>query len=69
MKSNKNQMADVVTISRSHWDVPIRVSLNSYLDFSRAIDRGLLDLMAQWSDTAAPNAKHAGKPQGRRRFA
>ncbi len=69
MKSNKNQMADVVTISRSHWDVPIRVSLRSYLDFNRAIDRGLLGLMAQWSHTAAPNAKHAGEPSGRARFA
>jgi hypothetical protein len=44
-------------LTRDHWDVPIRVKLVPYVEFSRWMDRELEKLVAHWADQAAPNAR------------
>jgi hypothetical protein len=44
-------------LTRDHWDVPIRVRLLPYVEFSRRLDGELDKLVARWADQAAPNAR------------
>jgi hypothetical protein len=52
MKSHHQTMTGSLT--RAHWDVPIRVRLLPYVEFSRWLDEQLEKLVAQWQHTAAP---------------
>jgi hypothetical protein len=45
------------SLTRNHWDVPIRVRLLPYVEFSRWMDGELEKLVAQWWDHAAPAVK------------
>jgi hypothetical protein len=43
-------------LTREHWDVPIRVTLRDYIEFSRSIDSQLEGLVLRWQHQAAPAA-------------
>ena len=45
-------------LTREHWDVPIRVRLLPYVDFSRWLDMELDKLVGQWAAYASPSAKN-----------
>jgi len=49
------------SLTREHWDVPIRVGLASYVDFSRSIDQQLEGLVLHWQHKAAPAAIASGR--------
>ena len=44
------------TLTREHWDVPIRVGLVPYVAFSHWLDEELDKLVLRWQDKAAPCA-------------
>jgi len=52
-----------VSIGREHWDVPVRVELRPYLEFSRRMTRQLQKLVDRWH---RPGMKSAS-PLRRRR--
>jgi len=39
-----------VSIGRDHWDVPVRVELRAYLDFTRRINVQLRRLVERWEN-------------------
>ncbi|MBN2477061.1 MAG: hypothetical protein JXB62_20810 [Pirellulales bacterium] len=55
MKSEKANAAQDVMIARHHWDVPVRVGLQPYVQFVHRLDAELEKLVAKWAHTAAPN--------------
>jgi len=66
MKSKQADFTCDVFISRDHWDVPLRVRLQEYLQFGRRLDDQLRQLVGRWSHRAAPGASNS---DGRRRRA
>lgn len=54
MKRQKLDFARAVLIGRQHWDVPVRVRLRPYVQFSRRMEDELEKLVARWAHTAAP---------------
>lgn len=56
MKSDKLQLLRDLPMTPDHWDVPVRLYVNSYAEFCRRMDRALRQLVAQWAHQAAPNA-------------
>jgi len=54
MEKQKQDFARAVMITRDHWDVPVRVRLRSYVQFSDRLDDQLRSLVARWQHTAAP---------------
>ena len=44
------------TLTREHWDVPIRVGLAPYVAFNRWLDGELEKLITRWQGKAAPCA-------------
>jgi hypothetical protein len=63
MNSHPQHAAGTGSLTREHWDVPIRVRLVPYVEFSRWLDAELKRLVWQWSDKAAPSA--SGRSSGR----
>jgi hypothetical protein len=63
MSSNKLSSGEGVTITRDHWDVPLRVRLRAYLRFSRQIDKQLHRLVVHWSHAASPYARGVCAPE------
>jgi hypothetical protein len=59
MNSPQSQSEFTGALTRDHWDVPIRVRLLPYMDFSRWLDGELEKLVSEWADWAAPNARPA----------
>ena len=57
MKSPTSQSEFAGALDREHWDVPIRVRLLPYVDFSRWLDGELDKLVMRWTDRAAPAVK------------
>ncbi len=45
-------------LTREHWDVPIRVRLLPYVEFSRWLDGELDKLVTQWAGYASPSARN-----------
>jgi len=56
MNSEKMDLARQVTIARHHWDVPVRVGLRPYVEFSRRMECELGKLVDKWIHAAAPGA-------------
>jgi hypothetical protein len=56
MKTYPSSVA-VGSLTSDHWDVPIRVRLGPYVEFSRWLDGQLRKLVRQWSGRAAPAAR------------
>ena len=56
MKGHSENSVFSGVLGPEHWDVPIRVRLVPYLEFSRRLDGQLVKLVARWSDKAAPSA-------------
>ena len=56
MKSHSQSVIPSGAFIRDHWNVPIRVRLEPYVDFCRRLDEQLEKLVKQWSDQAAPAA-------------
>jgi hypothetical protein len=61
MNSPTSQSEFAGALGRGHWDVPIRVRLAPYVDFSRWLDGELEKLVTRWADRAAPGAKFQGR--------
>lgn len=55
MKDSKQNLAHAVWIERDYWDVPVRVRLRPYVQFSCWLDGELQKLVARWAHTAAEN--------------
>lgn len=49
------------SLTREHWDVPIRVRLLPYIEFTHWIEEELEKLVDRWSDKAAPCAERSGR--------
>ena len=64
MKSHPQYDVLSGSLARNHWNVPIRVRLAPYVEFSRWLDAELEKLVRQWSDKAAPNASRLRQPAG-----
>jgi hypothetical protein len=62
MKTSQ-QSNDARTLTRRHWDVPIRVRLVPYVEFSHWLDEELERLVDLWWDHAAPCARKR-RPRG-----
>jgi hypothetical protein len=58
----QNQLS-FLSIGRDHWDVPVRVELRAYLEFTRRINIQLRRLTERWESKAAPNAKRISRPR------
>jgi hypothetical protein len=43
------------------WEVPIRVHLEPFVDFSEWLDKQLEQLVVRWQDKAAPSATHRSR--------
>ena len=56
MDNQKTDLDRNLLIARRHWDVPVRVPLRPYLQFSRCIDGQLCELIARWTHVAPPGA-------------
>lgn len=53
--NNLNQNSpSFVSIGRDHWDVPVRVELRPYLDFTRRINRQLRRLTERYEKDSRP---------------
>lgn len=46
-----------VSIGRDHWDVPVKVELRAYLDFTRRINIQLRRLVDRWENKSRPVSK------------
>jgi hypothetical protein len=55
-RTMKLQPQSPESLTRDHWDVPIRVGLASYVEFSKSIDQQLEGLVLGWQHKAAPAA-------------
>ena len=56
MKTPQPQSEFSGSLTRDHWDVPLRVRLLPYVEFSCWLDEELEKLVARWSSLAAPKA-------------
>jgi hypothetical protein len=61
MKTLQKQIHSTGVLARDHWDVPIRVRLVPFVEFSHWMDEALEQLIDQWWDKAAPCAKKKHK--------
>lgn len=50
-----------VGIGRDHWDVPVRVELKAYLEFTRRMNIQLRQLIERWESQAAPAARRPAR--------
>ncbi|MGD0382355.1 MAG: hypothetical protein ABSA77_02460 [Thermoguttaceae bacterium] len=57
MNNLEQNLLSFVSIGRDHWDVPVRVDLRAYLDFTRHINVQLRRLTERWESRAAPSTK------------
>jgi hypothetical protein len=57
MKSTPEQSTSPGSLTRDHWDVPIRVRLLPFVEFSHRLDEELESLVTQWLDKSAPCAR------------
>jgi len=62
MNNLEQNLLSFVSIGRDHWDVPVRVELRAYLDFTRHINVQLRRLTERWESRAAPTAKRFHRP-------
>jgi hypothetical protein len=56
MNTEPQSEPTVGTLTREHWDVPIRVRLAPFMAFSEWLDGELEKLVLRWQDRAAPCA-------------
>ncbi len=49
MSSQKEKLAQVVLMPRGHWDVPLRVDVRRYLQFSESLDEQLQELVGKYA--------------------
>ncbi len=57
MNNLDQNLHSYVSIGRYHWDVPMRVELRAYLEFTRRINIQLRHLIEHWENKSAPAAK------------
>ena len=56
MNAEPQSKVPAQALTRDLWDVPIRVGLVPYVEFSQWLDGELEKLIARWQDKAAPCA-------------
>jgi hypothetical protein len=61
MSPHSPESTPVLAIARHCWDPPIRVKLVAFLEFSRAVDEGLSDLVHRWMRRPAPGSRRVGR--------
>ena len=54
MNNLEQNLLSFVSIGRDHWDVPVRVELRAYLDFTRRINVQLRHLTERWERDFGP---------------
>jgi hypothetical protein len=57
-KIDQNSLG-LANIGRDHWDVPIRVELRAYLDFTRRMNIQLRHLTERWAKKTKSDRKYA----------
>jgi hypothetical protein len=57
MNSPQQESPFSEALTRNHWDVPIRVRLMPYVEFTCWLDEELEKLVERWAEKAAPNAR------------
>ncbi len=57
MNSPQQESLFSEALTREHWDVPIRVRLMPYVEFTCWLDEELEKLVERWEGKAAPNAR------------
>ena len=57
MNSPQQESTFSEALTREHWDVPIRVRLMPYVEFTCWLDEELEKLVERWEGKAAPNAR------------
>jgi hypothetical protein len=57
MNNLEQQLLSYVGIGRDHWDVPVKVELRAYLDFTRRINMQLRQLVNRWEKKTRPASK------------
>ena len=57
MNNLDQNLLSFVSIGRDHWDVPVRVELRAYLDFTRRINVQLRHLTERWERDFGPVPK------------
>jgi len=60
-KLDQNSLS-FMSIGRDHWDVPVRVELRAYLDFTRRMNIQLRRLTERWANKASPASKRFHRP-------
>jgi hypothetical protein len=64
MSNHKLITDEGMLVGRNHWDVPVRVELRAYLNFSRRMDSQLRRLVARWAHAASPKARAESADRG-----
>jgi hypothetical protein len=62
MNNLEQKLLSYVGIGRDHWDVPVRVELRAYLDFTRRINMQLRKLVNHWEKKSSPASKRLRRP-------
>ena len=57
MNNLDENLLSFMSIGRDHWDVPVRVELRAYLEFTRRINVQLRRLTERWENKSRPNSK------------
>jgi hypothetical protein len=66
MNNLDQNLQNFMNIGRDHWDVPVRVELRAYLDFTRRINIQLRRLVERWENKSRPVSKrhrHTNRPR------
>jgi hypothetical protein len=56
MNSSNLIVRDAVPLGSKHWDVPMRVDLRAYLQFSLSMEMQLRQLVACWARGVTPRS-------------
>jgi hypothetical protein len=62
MNNLDQNLLNFMNIGRDHWDVPVRVELRAYLDFTRRMNIQLRRLVERWEDKSRPVSKRHRQP-------
>ncbi len=63
MKDLDQNSLGYVTIGREYWDVPVRVELRPFSNFTRRMNLQLRHLVERWAENAAPAARKFHRPR------
>jgi hypothetical protein len=69
MQLYQENTTSAASLTREHWDVPIRVRLLPFVEFSRDLDRELEELVARYGTPQRRSVAAGGLQAGSHRMA